>query len=1211
MNPWLWILVILAVISLIVVIVVTARLEKKEKERQESFISKSNPWKVLSKELDVVGLRKTTNISTDINEISKIDNGTLTFKDIYFSNPDGLNGIYYNYNDSTIVKNIVFDHCIIETNDMSKFVKCFTKNESNLVSFDGSTSVFLSASFDDMFNGYDKLKDVYIGSAPITISAKRMFKGCTSLKDKLINIIRSQLGFKCLIDATSMFEGVQLWPGSFDTYSNEWMSSIKYADRMFANDEKISYNTSIYRVAYSIESGKEMFKGYNLNLITFDYSNDRTNFYHAVDSANTITFTGNVRIHDEEQLDVCVDWSKVKKIDFEGLNSALNDDGRSIHPFIIDTSNLKVTFYGDLLIYDSESKQIQWNSKGGPSLIVKSETIGEEGCKFEAQYPMIFERDSEHAELYKQIGYSERIDEIKWCYVLGLEDKVEFNGVHFIDCNSDQFNPNIESISIIDCTFDKPIEWNKVFKDHKSLISVKLDFDSDIETMDEMFSGCSKLGRVDISSRFMSNVFSMNYVFSECNKLMNLSWSPSNGNYISMNGAFYNCSSIVNIPIENILINECHNMITNCANIKNISIRVGPATFINGLLDGNKTIDELHILGNDSIIRHCESFRSDYSLPNSLKTIDFGDTYFDSKIEYECSMFYNCDKIEKIRYLSKPSNGNPLFRIDGAYLKWYNGGDKSNVSNHVIKNIESNGDYIEIQFGVEIPPLNSNNQISPKDFYSKYLNDNHEDVKVYCEYIHGSDTESFDKINDNIKRITFIDCTFNKCKFKDLFSYSKLESVVFIDGNIMYCNLSEAFAHCSSLTKVIFESTGFTQNDENMQSMFEYDSLLEEVDGLKFPSPKTEANLNKLFYQCKNLSKINYIDFNRIGWNFSNMFGYCRKLWFDEDIEIEINDSNYEDLFEYTSIRSLTIRPADRFKLKSNSKIRNIAVSNRLQMIDFGDLIPEYGIKGSNLSSFNIDYENIPDLFDGDNDNPYSINGNVTNDRDPEHVLFAIEHTPLIVKWHTIHTISGDNFETNQLFKIRKIDEYSSDLDWNSMKTACDINKNKHGLPFNYNIEKSFAIVDSKSTSCGMFANGKMEYDDIVIICNHNITDYSFINLYSDYKFIDPYSFDKFISCGPIGPILIFEIYDHYNFQYLIDCRGFDSSNQPIYELQERILSDDKANYRNGNSKHLTEEEIKSVYSCITPEELDTTKTRLEVAKGILDEFYKNVDYCY
>lgn len=1209
MNPWLWILVILAVISLIVVIVVTARLEKKEKERQESFISTSNPWKVLSKELDVVGLEKITDISAiDINEISEIDkdNGTLTFKEIYFSNPDGLNN---NYNDSSIVKNIVFDHCIIETNDMSKFVKYFTK-ESNLVSFDGSTSVFLSISFDDMFNGYVNLKNVYIGSAPIAISAKRMFKGCTSLKGELINIIKSQLGFKCLIDATSMFEGVQLWPGTFYADSNEWMSSIKYADRMFASDTKIPYNTSIYSVSHSIESGKEMFKGYDLDAITFDYCNDRTNFYHAVDSANSITFTGDVRIHDEEQLDVCVDWSKVNKIDFGGLNSALDVDGRSIYPFIIDTSNLKVTFHGDLLIYDSESKQIQWNSKGSPSLIVKSKTIGEGDCKFEAQYPMIFERDSEH--LYNQIGYSERIDEVKWCYVLGLEDKVEFNGVHFIDCNSNQFHPNIESISIIDCTFDNPIEWNKVFKDHKELISVKLDFDSEIENMDEMFSDCSNLESVDISSRFMSNVFSMNCVFDGCTNLKNIKWSPNKLNHISLKRAFYRCDSLTKLPMENILIGDCEEM-ANGTYITELTINIDSKSDLSKLLNGNNRLTCLHLRGNSAINSFGELYENN-GVPQSFKCIDFGDMYIDNNTGG--ILFTDSYIINSITYLPNPIDGKPIFRIVGGKLYWNGNGTSYLPTTKIIKKIDSNDGHLTIKFDDA-----SYSSVKEKKPSELYFTGGDPELKITNISFNGLNDTGFNSVKDYIEFVEFVECTFDNCSFEKLFSSSNIKVVLFIGGTFNECDFTKAFYNCQSLRSVIFDDTRFI-NCNKMASMFEEDNNLIEVVGLKIESEN--LNANRLFYKCSNLVKTNKINFNfnLNECDFSYMFYGCTRLWFDEDIEIEIANSNYRGLFMQTNIRSLTI-VANGFELECNSYIRDIASGERLRMIDFGDLITSNGIKGD-LSMYSQDLNNYEDIFK--NDNPYGINGEpVTddiNEYDNTKILTEIGYTPLIIKWHTIHSIYKMNsrFETNQIFKIKRLS-----LDWNSMVTTIDklgsspssISSFKpRAIPQGYSIKNKFAIARSDEPSCGMFPNSdKLEFDNIIVISNSDITN-DYKQLYSNYKFIKQDIYNEFTTDSPknpIIPILIFANHEFYNFQYLIDYQYFDESSI-VHKIQDMIFNDDITNYNTGDSKHLTEDEIKSVYSCITPEELGSdnmTETKLEVAKGILDEFYKNVEYCY
>ena len=66
-----------------------------------------------------------------------------------------------------------------------------------------------------------------------------------------------------------------------------------------------------------------------------------------------------------------------------------------------------------------------------------------------------------------------------------------------------------------------------------------------------MFSDCSSLTSLDISSFNTSNVTNMNWMFKDCSSLTSLDLSSFNtSNVTGMNSMFYNCSSLTSLDLS-------------------------------------------------------------------------------------------------------------------------------------------------------------------------------------------------------------------------------------------------------------------------------------------------------------------------------------------------------------------------------------------------------------------------------------------------------------------------------------------------------------------------------------------------------------------------------------------------------------------------------------------------------------------------------------
>ena len=124
-----------------------------------------------------------------------------------------------------------------------------------------------------------------------------------------------------------------------------------------------------------------------------------------------------------------------------------------------------------------------------------------------------------------------------------------------------------------------PTAINGWFSDFSNLVEIEnirnLDI-SNIASMFNMFSGCTSLTNLDLSSWDTSNVKEMNYVFDSCTNLTNLDisgWDTSS--VISMQSMFQDCTSLTNLNLsrwDTSSVTSIKAMFTGCTNLANLDI---------------------------------------------------------------------------------------------------------------------------------------------------------------------------------------------------------------------------------------------------------------------------------------------------------------------------------------------------------------------------------------------------------------------------------------------------------------------------------------------------------------------------------------------------------------------------------------------------------------------------------------------------------------
>ena len=156
-----------------------------------------------------------------------------------------------------------------------------------------------------------------------------------------------------------------------------------------------------------------------------------------------------------------------------------------------------------------------------------------------------------------------------------------------------------------------------------------------------------------------------------------------------------------------------------------------------------------------------------------------------------------------------------------------------------------------------IPNNNKENKFFNEDFINKYKDE--KEIKI----IHNGEQYKLDT------RFSSLNLTKEE--------QTKEEIKITLMGIEYMTDMSYMFAKCKDLKKVIATKT-YMRNVENMRSMFEGCSNLEELSDTSHWNLEKVKTLRGLFYLCKNLKKIPGID----KWNPTNLQGKdsCNEMFY-------------------------------------------------------------------------------------------------------------------------------------------------------------------------------------------------------------------------------------------------------------------------------------------------------------------------------------------
>jgi len=193
--------------------------------------------------------------------------------------------------------------------------------------------------------------------------------------------------------------------------------------------------------------------------------------------------------------------------------------------------------------------------------------------------------------------------------VIKEEDDYSNNDIYFLDNTKN--HDNLKELNELNTEIfinNKKYKYTKCFKpEQKGLYEIKIKFNIKLKDCSSMFSDCSYLKNIDLSSFDTKNVTNMSNMFNGCSNLKNIVLSSfDTKNVTNMNGMFKGCSKLTNIDLSSFdtkNVTNMSNMLNGCSYLTNIvlsSFDIKNVTNMNGMFKGCSYLTNIDLSSIDT-----------------------------------------------------------------------------------------------------------------------------------------------------------------------------------------------------------------------------------------------------------------------------------------------------------------------------------------------------------------------------------------------------------------------------------------------------------------------------------------------------------------------------------------------------------------------------------------------------------------------------------
>ena len=329
----------------------------------------------------------------------------------------------------------------------------------------------------------------------------------------------------------------------------------------------------------------------------------------------------------------------------------------------------------------------------------------------------------------------------------------------------------------------------------------------EVTDMSYMFSGCSNLISLDLTSFNTATVTDMSYMFSDCSSLTSIDLTSFNvKNVTSLQRMFSGCSSLTSLNL--------------------LSFNTNKVQYVAGMFNGCSSLTSIDLTSFNTV--KVKNMSNVFKGCSSLQTIYVSDAFYTYQSVSSASMFEGCSSLKgKVAYdpektdrsMANYENGYFTKSSLTPYVKW---DAKNNVLTFKVANAKEAGEGVyELNEGDAAPGWSSYHQNCTKVVF----------------------TPSFRFIRPTSCYAWFL-------------NFDKLQTIEGIDNlnteNVT--NMSSMFRGCSGLTH--FDLSSFnTEKVTNMNGLFYGCSGLTHLDLSSF-NTKIVTDMNDMFGNCFDLTTI-------------------------------------------------------------------------------------------------------------------------------------------------------------------------------------------------------------------------------------------------------------------------------------------------------------------------------------------------------------------
>ncbi len=505
---------------------------------------------------------------------------------------------------------------------------------------------------------------------------------------------------------------------------------------------------------------------------------------------------------------------------------------------------------------------------------------------------------------------------------------------------------------------------------------------SEVENMGSMFSNCTSLETLDLSSFNTEKVTNMSEMFVGSTNLrtINLPKGFIGSNVTDLNGMFRGCASLTELDLSGSnaeKVKDMCKMFYGCVALSNLNLsgfKTGPVTDMRYLFSSCKSLESLDLSGFNtenvtsmvSMFSQCSSLRSlDLSSFNTSKVIDMHLMFykctnlesidlssFDTEnLQQMARMFYSCTKLEMLD-LSSFATPNMTSMLSAfqycknlkmIYVTSAFTTDKVTEGPYAFAGCVNLPNYNPDKTGVEMAHTGEGGYLTAA-------------TASWVRWDAPTGTLSFHRgatkpVGDNIYELQYG----NRQDWND--HAAEIKKVVFKAGfrDETHTTCSNWFNGCTNLTSIEGIENLNTSNVENMSGMFALCSNLETLDLSHFNTERV-TTMAQMFYGCTKLHKLNISSFNTKNViSMNQMFSNCSSLDSLDLSHFNAEGVNYHGLYAMfsgcSSLKFLDVSnfPANRPRMQLDAMFKGCS---SLQTLD--------------LSSFSTGLANsVTDMFDG------------------------------------------------------------------------------------------------------------------------------------------------------------------------------------------------------------------------------------------------------